>query len=60
MSASDRHPKELADAVLELAAAICPHNLDAVQRARVREALTILVDEILAQAARARIGESPS
>lgn len=49
---SEITPKKLADAVLELASAICPHNMDRPQRDRIRDAINVLVDEILAQANR--------
>lgn len=54
---SERTPKQLADAVLELASAICPSNFDRPQRDRIRDAINTLVDEILAQAdARTALG----
>lgn len=41
-------PRELFDAVGELALAIFPHNMDQNQRRKVREALHVLVDHIIA------------
>lgn len=53
-------PKELFDAVGELALAIAPHNMDADRRRKVREALHTLVDHIIAVGdARAALGEQP-
>lgn len=41
-------PRQLFDAVGELALAIFPHNMDQDQRRKVREALHVLVDHIIA------------
>lgn len=41
-------PRELFDAVGELALAIAPHRLDTDQRAKIRAALIVLVDHIIA------------
>lgn len=41
-------PKELLDAVGELALAIKPHHMDSTQRERIAKALHTLVDHIIA------------
>ena len=41
-------PRELFDAVGELALAIKPHNMDRDQRERIKTALHVLVDHIIA------------
>jgi hypothetical protein len=41
-------PKELFDAIGELALAIKPHHMDTGQRAKIKAALHVLVDHIIA------------
>jgi len=45
-----RRPRELFEAIGELAMAIAPHNMDRRQRARISEAIGVLVDHVLAHA----------
>jgi len=51
MTKLEQKPKELLDAIGELAVAIKPHNMDAEQRRRITRALHTLVDHIIATAA---------
>ena len=44
----DKTPRELLDAIGELALAIVPHNMDRVQRTKIAAAMGVLVDHIIA------------
>lgn len=48
MTAPTHTPRELFDAVGELALAIRPHHMGADQRKRIAAALHVLVDQIIA------------
>lgn len=44
-------PRELLEAIGELALAIAPHNHDRSQRQRIAEAMSVLIDHVLTIAA---------
>lgn len=44
-------PRELLEAIGEFALAVKPHHMDVDQRERIRRALVVLIDHVLAQAA---------
>lgn len=45
---TEAKPREILDAIGELALAIAPHNMDINQRKRVAAAIGVLVDHIIA------------
>ena len=44
-------PRELLEAIGEFAVAVKPHHMDADQRERIRQALVVLIDHVIAHAA---------
>jgi hypothetical protein len=47
---SDPSAKQIAEAILEVAAAIAPHNNDRRRREKIAEALSTLIDVAIAKA----------